>query len=119
MSVWLVVLLVVLALAFAAAAWKLPKLRAGLAGAAFAIAGLAVFFAALLSAKGDIKTAVRQVKAKRKIKQAVTEHKESMEVEKTAVEEAQEELEKIVETDEETPDLQELADKFNDRFSDV
>lgn len=119
MSSGLVVLLVVLALALGVASWKFPKLRAALAGAAFVIAGLAVFFGALLSAKGDVKAAIRQVKAKRKVKKAVVEHKEAMAVEVSAVEEAQEELEKIVESNEETPDLQELADNFNDKFSDL
>ena len=119
MSSGLVVLLVVLALALGVASWKFPKLRAALAGAAFVIAGLAVFFGALLSAKGDVKAAVRQVKAKRKIKKAVVEHKEAMAVEVSAVEGVQAELEKMVEEGEETPDLQELADSFNDKFAEL
>jgi len=78
-----------------------------------AVAGLLV---ALASAKGDVRAVKRQVKAKRKIKKAVVEHKEAMAVEVSAVEGVQAELEKMVEENQETPDLQELADKFNDRF---
>ena len=119
MNSGLVILLAVVAIALGVSAYKLPKLRSGLAAAALAVAGLAAFVVALLSAKGDVKAAVRQVKVKREVKQAVSDHKEAMEEEKSAVDEAQEELEKIVETGEETPDLQELADSFNDKFANL
>jgi len=112
----LVGVLVLLAIALAIAAWKLPKLRAGLGLAAAAVAGLAALIVALLSAKGDVKAAGRQVQVKRQVKKAVVDHKEAMEVEATTAEEVQAELEKMVEENQETPDLQELADKFNDRF---
>ena len=113
----LVGVLVLLAIALAIAAWKLPKLRAGLMVAAAAVAGVAGLLAALASAKGDVRAVKRQIRAKRQIKEAVKDHKEEIAIEVSTVEEVQAELERMVEEGEKTPDLQELADSFNDKFA--
>ena len=112
-----VAVLVLLAIALAIAAWKLPRLRAGLGGAAAAVAAVAGLLVALASAKGDVRAVKRQIKAKQQLKAAVKDHKEESAIEISAVEEVQAELERMVEENEETPDLQELADSFNDKFA--
>ena len=112
----LVTVLVLLAIALAIAAWKLPRLRAGLGVAAAAVAAVAGILVALASAKGDVRAVKRQIKAKKQIKAAMKDHKEEIAIEVSTVEEVQAELERMVEEGEKTPDLQELADSFNDKF---
>ena len=85
--------------------------------AAAAVAGVAGLLVALASAKGDVRAVKRQIKAKKQIKEAVKDHKEESAIEVSTVEEVQAELEKMVEDNEEVPDLQELADSFNDKFA--
>jgi len=112
----LAVVLVLVVVALVIAAWRLPKIRAALVVAAAAVAAVAGILVALASAKGDVRAVKRQIRAKKQIKAAVKDHKEEIAIEVSTVEEVQAELEKMVEEGEETPDLQELADSFNDKF---
>ena len=82
------------------------------AGSLAVVAGVLI---AVVSSKGDIERVKRVVKAKRKERVAAKEHKKAMAEESEKVEEIAKEVEEVASAEEDSLDLQGLADKFNNR----
>ena len=110
-----IVVCVLMAVGLSVAAWKLPKVRAGLVAAAAAVAGVAALLVALVAAGGDMKRARRSVQQKRQIKTALKDHKASLIAEHKRVAEVQDRIDAIADPPEpaETLDLDALADRTN------
>ena len=112
-----IVICVLAAAALGISAWKFPRLRSALIGAATAAAGEAAILIALAGAKGDLGRAKRSVQAKRQIKTAAKDHKRALIAEQKRVDEVQDNIDSITEEPEPDTalDLEGLADRFNSR----
>ena len=112
-----IVICILAAIALCFSAWKFPRIRSVLIGAATAAAGVAAILIALAGAKGVLGRAKRSVQAKRKIKAAVKDHKQALIAEQKRVDEVQGNIDAIAKEPEHdtTLDLEGLADRFNSR----